>query len=121
MKSNLVKSWAIFALLILYCGIASAQDPESKKRKLVKITGSVSVVVAKATAKAVYESVKFAGKHVVVPAVKNVGVPIAKAAPGIAKAAAKLTAKGIKNGIDALSDNDNDVDNDTGQGRRKSN
>ena len=65
--------------------------------------------VAKATAKAAYEMAKFAGKHVVVPAVKNVAVPLAKAAPPLAEKAAKLTAKGVKNAVKALSrDRDED-------------
>lgn len=118
MKKHIAMTSAIFALTILFSCSAFTQSSESKKRKTLRITGKVAVFLAKFTAKAAYETVKFTGEHVVVPAFKNVAVPAAKAAPGLAKNAFKLTSKGIKKSFEAISrrnEDDEEVGKSTDQ------
>ena len=98
----------VAALLLLFCLTSSAQSSESKTKKTVRVVGKISVFLIKTTAKAAFETAKFAGKHIIVPAVRDVGVPIAKAAPTLAKNAVKLTAKGIKKGMEAVQGDDDD-------------
>ena len=99
-------------LAAAFHGWAFGQDDASRKRKALRLTGKISLVMAKATAKATYETVKFTGKHIVVPTFKNVVVPAAKATPPIASKAVKLAAKGIKNGLKAVTDPEAEDDDD---------
>jgi hypothetical protein len=109
---NLTRSLNLCAILFVFCTFAYPQQNESETRKALRITGKVTTVLAKATARAAFETAKFAGKHVIVPAVKNVGVPMAKAAPPLMVKAAKLSAKGIRKGVKLMS-RDHDEDKTT--------
>jgi hypothetical protein len=106
MRKRVSRSAAIAALLLLFCLPSFAQSSESKTKKTFRAAGKISGFLIKTTAKAAFETAKFAGKHIIVPAVRDVGVPIAKAAPTLAKNAVKLTAKGIKKGFEVLTDGD---------------
>jgi hypothetical protein len=112
---NIILRVAVACSITLAINISvHAQANESKKRKALRITGKVSLVVTKAATKAALETVKFTGKHVIVPAFKHVVVPAAKAAPPLTVKAAKLAARGIKHGVKALrNDAEEDEDRNT--------
>jgi hypothetical protein len=114
MKTQIKYAAVVFLAVLVLSSTLAARDTESKKKKALRITGRVAVVTAKAAGKATWETLKFTGKHVVVPIFKNAVIPIAKATPSLAKSAAKLTGKGIKKGIDVLrKDEPDDADNET--------
>ena len=94
MKKHRPAASALVVFLLLFCGSVTAQETESKKKKVLRITGKAAVFLAKTTAKAAFETAKFTGKYIVSPAFKNVAVPLAKAAPSVAKTTVKLAARG---------------------------
>lgn len=111
MKNQVARPAGIFALVLLLCVVSSAQGADTKKHKALRATGKITVFLVKTTAKATFEAAKFTGKYVVGPAVKEVIVPLAKAAPSVTKKLVKITANGINKAADAISHRGNDEDN----------
>ncbi len=101
-KSNCVTA---FFLLVVFVSLAHSQQDHSKSRRAFRITTKVTASLVKAGARAALEGAKFAGRNIVVPAFKEVGIPVVKAAPPLIAKAAKLSAKGVKYGLKVLSNN----------------
>jgi hypothetical protein len=98
-----ILTW-IFVVLTA-CFAAHAQSSESKKKKALNITEKVAVITLKAAANATFETAKFIGKNVLVPATKEIVIPIASTVPPLAAKGVKLAAKGVRNGVEAVWNN----------------
>ncbi len=103
MKKPILLAVVLGVCTLAFAASANGQQQESKKKKALQFTGKAAIVVVKTTAKVSWKLAKLTGKHIIVPTAKNVVVPMAKATPPVAKAAAKLAGKGIKNGVNGIS------------------
>jgi hypothetical protein len=102
MKKPIVHAVVLSVFAVIFVVTGFGQQKESKTKKAFRITGKVTVAVVRSTARITYETAKLAGEFVVVPAAKNIVVPLAKAVPPAAKAGATLAGKGIKNGAKGI-------------------
>ena len=102
MKEITSRLAALVFISVFAAFAANAQSNDSKKKRALKITAKVAEFTFKTTAKAVVETGKFVGEHVIVPFAKDVAWPVAKAAPPLAAKGIKLTAKGVTKGIRAV-------------------
>jgi hypothetical protein len=101
---------ALVSVFLFTAFAVSAQVSDSKKKRALKVTEKVAEFTLKTTAKVAVATGKFIGNNVVVPFVKNIAWPAAKAAPPLAAKGIKLTAKGVTKGIKAI-EKDHDDEN----------
>ena len=93
-----------FCFILIVSGSLSAQEKSSPSRnilvvgaaKTLKISGKITYVVAKESAKLGWEATKVTGKEIVAPTLKLL---VVKAAPVIASTALKATAGIAKRGL----------------------
>jgi len=103
MYNSLVRSILSLCFLLLVAGSLNAQETSPPRNILVvgagktlKISGKITYVVAKESAKLGWEATKVTGKEIVAPTLKLI---VVKATPAIASTALKASSAVAKRGL----------------------